>query len=135
MVRCRRHGADAIVTSREATSDSSFEPAVSVTGVVDALEEREDSRIRRGSGLETTAERLDGDVGVANDFPAFESLGRAVVSHIGIGEGTSFEIGDLHLDVEGGLFGDVFVRAGEGDDAGDHGCLGGDVAHDCEEDC
>lgn len=110
------HGADTVVSSRQTTRDSGRELALSVSSIVDTLEESELGGIRWRRRRQGVAEILNDDVSVADDGArAAELLGRGIVRAVGVGEGTQLHVLDLNGNVE--------VRVGcrllAGDRAGD----------------
>ena len=80
MIRCTRHRADPVVSSRESALDSSREQTVAVACIVDTLKEDEFLGVQGRGGDEGAAHRLNCDVGVADDFATLEGLGSAIVA-------------------------------------------------------
>lgn len=124
------HGADTVVSSRQATSDRRRQLALAVASIVDTLEESKLGRIRRRGGILRATHVLNGNVRVADDVATgAELLGRGVVRAVRVGEGAQLHIGDLNGDVE------VLVRRGRvvgervDDDGRDHVRRGGHLAH------
>jgi hypothetical protein len=67
MVGCGRHTADTVVAVRQTTLNAGSEKSLSVTGVVDALEESKLLRVQGLSRVQVTTGILNSDVGVTND--------------------------------------------------------------------
>lgn len=121
-------GADTEVTSGKTTSDISGQETLSVTSVVDTLEEGELGWVRRSGGVERVTQILNSDVGVSDNLAlAVELLRSSVVGGIGVGESTSLQILSLNSDCEVLLGLDVVAVLGECENRGDHGVLGGNV--------
>lgn len=116
MVGGRVHGADTIETGRKTRSDRSLEKTLSVSVVVDTLEEGEGLRVRSLLGCQIIAEILDGNVAMADDFTTLEFLRSSVVSGERISEGASDQVGKLYLDVECLVGSDILSRAREEND-------------------
>lgn len=131
MVTCGGHRADAIDTSRKSTGDSSRESAVSVTSIVDTLEEHELSGIRRRLGVER-ANILDSDVGVANDLAVLESLGSSVVGVLRVRKGASNKILNFQVNREVRVCWDKISRFRLRDDSRNHIAGRRNLSHDCE---
>lgn len=132
MVRRGSHSANTVIARRKSSSNSRREPALSITSIVDSLEEGELSGIEGSGGVQGVAEILDGDVGVADDLAALELLGGGVVGAIGVGEGSGYEVCHLDFDIEGRVSLDgVAALRWECDYGRDHVRFGGDVSHDC----
>lgn len=120
--------ADTEVTGGETTSDISGEETLSVTSVVDTLEEGELSWVRRSGGVERVTQILNSDVGVSDNLTlTVELLRSRVVGGIGVGEGTGLQVLSLDSDREVLLSLNVVTILGECEDRGDHGVLGGNV--------
>lgn len=132
MVTCGGHSADAIDTGRKSTSDIRAEPAISITLVIDTLEEHEFGWIRRRLGVEIVAKGLDGDVGVADDLTALERLGSSVVGVVWVCKGASNEILDLQIDRKVLVFIEIFSRLRALDDSRDHIVLRRNISHHFE---
>ena len=79
MVGGGSHGAYSVVACRETTSNSGGEETLSVTGIVDALEEGELGGVEGGGWVQAAAEILDSDVGVADNDSVCEELWCSVV--------------------------------------------------------
>lgn len=56
-------------------------------------------------------------MGVAHYLSTGEILGRGEVGRIGVGEGSSYEVGHLDCDVEGGVGWDAFSSCRRIDDS------------------
>lgn len=82
MVGGGAHGADTVESGGE-TGNGGFEVAITITIVIDALEEFEDSWVWRVGGVQRL-DFLHGDVGVANDFPILERLRSGIVGNSGV---------------------------------------------------
>jgi len=80
------HGAYSVVACRETTSDGGGEETLSVTCVVDALEESELGGVEGAGWVQRAAEILDSDVSVADNDSIFEELWCSVVGCIGVGK-------------------------------------------------
>ena len=130
MVRRRSHRADTIDTSGQSTSDSSLEPTIPIASIVDPLEEGEYGWVGRCLASKIISEGLNGDVGMANNFATLKRLRSTVIGSVRVGEGARLEILDLDFEVEIGVSVNVLAWGGEGDDAGDHVGVGGNVTHD-----
>ena len=132
MVGRGSHSANAVVASGKPPSDSRREPAIAITCIVNSLEECELSGIERSRRVQGVAEILDSDVGVADDLTTLKLLGSRVVGVIGVGEGSSNEVGHLNFDIEGRVGRDgITALCRECDYGGDHVVFGGDISHDC----
>jgi len=129
MVRCRGHGADAVIPRRQTPLNRSCQAALPVTRIINALEEHKLSSVRRSRRSQIGAEGLDGYVHVADDVAVFEGLRGGVVGYDRVCEDAGVEVGDLEVYVEVGVCGQGLARGGVGDDGGDHVCGGRDVAH------
>lgn len=129
MVRCGRHGADTIVTSWETTGDSCGEEALTVTSIVDALEESEGDWVWCSSGSQVITKSLNGNVSMANDDSVVQRLRSSVVGNIGVGKRSSCEICDLELNVEGLIGWQILAWLRVQDDGRDHVGLCRDITH------
>lgn len=130
VVRGAGHGADTVVARGKTTGDGGLQGSLSVTSVVDALEEGELGGVQGRGGVEGVAHVLDGDVGVADDIAAVaELLGCRVVCAVRVGEGAELHVGDLDLDVEVLVGRRLLARDGARDDGRHHVRLGGHLAH------
>lgn len=100
MVSGRSHGADTVDTSRETTSNIGLQTTISVSGIVDTLEEGELRWVRRLLSVDVITERLDGDMGMTNDLTTLQRLRGGIVGVIRVRESTSLKVVDLQLDLE-----------------------------------
>ncbi len=116
MVRRRVHGADTVETGGETSSDSSLKQTLSIAVVIDTLEKGEGLRVGSLLRCQVVAEILDSDVAVTNDLATLELLRCGVVGGQGIGEGSSNQVGELHLDVERLVGSDILSGAREEND-------------------
>jgi hypothetical protein len=78
MVGCRTEGAKSICTCRKTTSNDSLEIAVSITTVIDTLEELKHTGVGCLIGVQGI-ELLNRNMGVSNNFPALELLWGGIV--------------------------------------------------------
>ena len=125
-----RHGANAIIASRQTTSYSSSQQTAAISSIVDALEKGKLLRIKRSLRVESAAGVLNSDVGVADDLTVVvEVLRSRVVGRRSVGEGSGVEVDHLHLDLEFrvGRNGVAVLRVDK--DTGDHAGCGGDSTH------
>jgi len=130
VVGCGSHGTQAVVASRETTSDGSTQQASVVAGVVDALEEGKGGSAGRSGGVLAVAHVLNDDVSVADDLAlTVDILGRVVVGDVGVGEGAGLKVVDLDRDLERLLSRDGVAVLGVGEDGRNHLVCGGDVTH------
>jgi hypothetical protein len=121
------HRADTVEPSWQATGDVGKDLVVGVGGGIDAEEEGEDLGVERGGGVERAAEVLDGDVGVSNDEAVvIEEGGGTVVRGLGVCEVAEVHADGVDDDLEGRVFSEILVVAGEGDQRRGHVGLGGD---------
>lgn len=74
----------------------------------------------RLGGSQASAHVLYGDVGMSDDLPVLESLGRRIVCIIWVGEGSSFKVVDLKDDVELGVCGYILTWFRRDNDSRDH---------------
>ena len=95
MVTGRRHRTNTVNPRREAAFDGGGKTTLPITGVVDTLEEGEFGGVRRCGGREVLAERLDGDVDVADDLATLERLRSRVVCGVRVGERPGLQLGYL----------------------------------------
>jgi hypothetical protein len=103
---------------------------LAVASIVDSLEESEVVGI--GGVCDNLGSHvLDSDMGMTNDATSLQRLRGRVVGHIGVGERPGCEVGDLDLEVNGGVLSDVLAVGRADHDSRNHlvGC--GDVSHDC----
>jgi hypothetical protein len=70
MVGSGRHCADAVVASRQASSDGGLEKTLAISGIVDTLEEGELGWVQGSGRVECFSHILDSHVGVANNLSA-----------------------------------------------------------------
>lgn len=68
MVGGRSHGAHAVVASGKTTSNSGREKTVSISGIIDTLEEDEGDWVGGLSWCKRVSEILDGEMGVSNNL-------------------------------------------------------------------
>ena len=106
---------------------------MSITSVVDTLEESECSWVWRGGRIEAVSKSLDGDVSVANNLSILEGLRSSIVGNIRISEGTSLEICYLKVDVEVLVGSNRITSLGVGDDSRDHVGRGRNIPHSWKE--
>ena len=130
MVTGRRHGTHAVIPSRQAPFHSGGQASLSVTGIVDTLEESELGCVRRCGGCEVVAECLDGDVCVTHNLATLECLRSGVIGGIGIGEGAGLQIRHLYVDVKVRVSGNLVAGCRIRDDGGYHVGGRGNVSHD-----
>lgn len=124
------HGADTVVSSRQTTGNVSSEQTISVTSIVDTLEESELSTVKRRGRIQAVAGVLDDNVSVANDVSrAIKVLRSRVVGAVGVGEGASSQVGNLDLDTEVLVGGDVVTVLGVNKDGGNRLGLGRNLSH------
>ena len=132
MVRGGGQGAHTVVASGETTGDDSLEEALSVTGVVDTLEESELRSVEGLSWVQAVSEILNCNVCVPNNLSSLQKLRRGVVRGICVREGTSDKVGHLNGNVEGGIRFNVLASCrGECDHGRNHCRLRGNVTHCC----
>ena len=133
MVRCRCHGASAVVSSRKSTRDGCLKKTFSITVIVDPLEKGKFCRVEGGGWVQRITHILDSHVRVSNDVAARKSLGGCVISRIGVCKRASDEICHLDGNVEGriGLNGGT-AGQWEGNNGRYHVRLGWDVTHGCK---
>lgn len=120
MVGSAVHGANTVGSRGKTIGDRSLEKTLTISIVVDALEEGKVLWIRRSGGSNVATEILNRDVAVADDVTALELLGSSVVCADGIGEGPSHEVAGLDLNVEAGVCCNVVSGTWEDNDGGDH---------------
>lgn len=130
MVRSAGHGADPVETSRETSGDIGREQSLTVSVIVDTLEEGKGLWVGRSAGCEVIPEVLDGDVSMTDDVAALKSLRSSVVGVGGVGEGTRDQVLGLDLDAESGVGVNVLTGRRKDDNRRDHVVVGGDVTHD-----
>lgn len=82
MVGGGAHGTDTVEPGGK-TGNGGFEVSITITIVIDALEEFEDSWVWRVGGVQGL-DFLHGDVGVTNDFPVLERLRGGIVGNSGV---------------------------------------------------
>lgn len=124
------HGADAVVTSRQTASDRGSELPLSISGIVDTLEESELGGIWGLGGSERVAEVLNDDVSVANNEAlAVELLRRRVVSAVGVGEGSQLHVRHLHRNIKVCVGCRLLAGDGAGDDGRHHLAARGHLTH------
>lgn len=131
MITGRRHRTHAVTPRRQASFHGSRKTSLSVTRIIDTLEEHELGCVRRGGRRKIVAEGLDGDVDVADDLAPLERLRSGVICGIGIGERAGLEIGYFDVDVEVVICRNVVAWRRVCDDGGYHVCGRGNVSHDC----
>ena len=103
MIRCGCHCADAIIPSRKASCDGSTEKTLSITSVVDALEECKLGGVECSCWVQAGTQILDSHMGVANNLAPRKKLWGGVVSGISVCERTGNEVGRLDRDIEGSI--------------------------------
>lgn len=129
MVRSAVHRAHTVEPSRKTAGDSSLEQALSISIVVDALEECECLRVRRGLGGEISTKILHRDVAMADNIATSQRLRCRVVCVRWVSERASLQIRDLNLDVELGVGFQIVSWSWEEDNARNHVVVGRDVTH------
>lgn len=77
----------------------------------------------------TVTQGLDSNVSMPNDLPALKCLRSGVIGVCRVGERTGLEVGNLDLDVESGIGGNILTRLGRDNDGGYHICSGWDITH------
>lgn len=130
VVTGRGHGTHAVDAGRQTVGDNGRKTAVSVSCIVDALEEGERGRVRGSLSGDVVPERLDRHVGVTDDLAAGKGLRSGVVGLLGVCEGARDEVLHLECHVEGLVGWQILSRGWVGDDRGDHVVGTGNVAHD-----
>lgn len=131
MIGRGRHGANAIGAWSEPAGNRGIQTTLAIAVVIDALEEGKGYWIGRRARRDAIAERLDGDMRVADDVAVLQKLGCRVVGGVRIGKGSGFQVEDLEIHGEVGVGGDGGAGRRVGDDGGDHVGSGGDVSHYC----
>lgn len=111
MVARRGHGTNTIRSSWQPTVDGGAKSAISISGVVDTLEESERARIRWLLSCKVFAERLDSNMSMSNDLASVELLGSRIVGVVRVSECSGLEVVDLHVDVEILVGFDVIARS------------------------
>jgi hypothetical protein len=130
MVGGRGDGASAVVAGRKTSLKRGSEKTISITGVVDTLEESKGLGIGRVVGVVTHV--LDGDMGMSNDLTPLERLRGSVVGVVRVGERSGLQVVDLHREVDLLVCLDVVcVVLGVGEDRRDHVTDTRDISHDC----
>lgn len=124
------HGADTVVSSGQTTSDRGFKTSVSISGIIDTLEEGKLGSVQCFGGSKSVSEILDSDVRVTNDNAlAIELLGIGVVGAVRVAEDTQLHVGDLHSHIEVRVGSRLFAWKRASDDGGGHLGHGGHVTH------
>lgn len=114
------HGADTIDACGQSTFNVYAETTVAISDIIQALEEDEFVGLGGNWGLDIASQRLDSDMGVANDFAVFQLLWSGIVGVLGVGEGTGNQVVDLDINVEIGLWFQILAGFGGDDNGRDH---------------
>jgi hypothetical protein len=128
MVGSGSDGADAVVTRRETGIKRGSKKAVTITSVVDTLEESEGLCVGRIVGV--VAHVLDGDVGVADDFTTLKCLWSSIVGVVRVRKRSSLQVVDLHRESKRLAFVLVVVVLGFSEDSRNHLADSWDISHD-----
>ncbi len=87
MVGRRIHGADTVSPGGETGGDRRLEQTITISIIVDSLEEGKEGWVRRSGGSNVTSKVLDGDVTVTDNIAVrSQFLGCSVVSGQGVRE-------------------------------------------------
>ena len=96
MVRSRCQGANTVVSSRETTGYCRLKKTLSISSIVDTLEEGELSGVKSSGGIQRRSQVLNGHVSVANNQTILKSLGSGVVGRVGVRKRTSDKVRHLN---------------------------------------
>lgn len=130
MVSGRVHGAHSVVASSQTVGDNGLQETIAVTIIVDTLEESKGGWVRRLSGGQVVTQILNRNMAMTDDVAvASYGLRSGIVGGQRIGEDTSVQVRELHLDIEGLVFSDIISRSREKDDGRNHVVLAGDITH------
>ena len=130
MVSSCGESADTVDTSWETASDGGLQVALSITGIIDTLEESEGLRVEWSCGVEGIAHILKRDMDVTNDrTTTVELLRSRVVLSSGVDECAGLQVCDSECDIEIGVWLDINTSLGVGDDSRHHVGLGWDITH------
>lgn len=130
MVRSRRHSAHSVVPGKEASGYGSREKTLSVTSIVDSLEEDELRRVQRFRGVEAVSHVLHRHVCVPDNLPSLQELRSGIICSCSVGERSCNKVVHLNGDAESGAGFDASISSfREGNDTGDHICLRRDITH------
>lgn len=130
MIASGRHAAKPVEASGQPRGDGSTKATLSVTSVIDTLEERKRGRVGRSRRVQSTAEVLNRDMNVPDDIAlVIDSLGRRIIGGSGICERSGLQISDLQSHVEGLVRSNILAILGEGQNRRDHVRLRRNVSH------
>jgi hypothetical protein len=124
------HGAETVVTGGKTARNLGGEKPITVTRVINTLEEGKLSSIQRLGRSKGVTQVLDGNVSVANNVATISKLlGSRVVGVVGVGEGSQVHVGDLDVDIEVLVRLRLFAGHGVYDDGRWHLGLRWDLTH------
>lgn len=131
VVASRSHGANPVDASRQPTSDGGTQTTISITSIIDTLEEGEGIGVR-WRGRVQTPDILDRNMGMTDNLTlAVKSLGSRVIGGLSIGEGACLEAVNLQANVEVLVCWEVLARLGEQDHRRNHVISGRNISHNC----
>lgn len=126
VISCGGHTAAAVASSSQPTIDRGGKEALTISLVVDTLEEGEFLWVGRVRAIDDLA----GDVSVANNVPTLKGLGSGVICRVRVGERASCEVVDLDGDVESLISLNVVAVSGVLERCSNHVAGARDLSHD-----
>jgi hypothetical protein len=133
MVGCGCHGAGTVDTIGQTGRKISAEQTLTISVVVDTLEEGKVLGVEGVAGVLVATHVLDSDMGVANDVTVLELLGCGIVGVVGVGEGSSLQVVDLYRELDSLVGSDRVTVLGACENGGDHLVGSRNFSHDCLE--